>query len=51
MGRREVISVGVGGAESEAEGRSFLRSRVARGLGGVQLVISAHKGLKDAISQ
>ncbi len=51
-GRREVISVGVGEVESEAEWRSFLRSLVARGLGGVQLVISdAHPGLKNAISQ
>lgn len=49
-GRREVIGVGVGEVESEAEWRAFLRELVARGLAGVQLVISdAHQGLKNAI--
>ncbi len=51
-GRREVISVGVGEVESEAEWRGFLRDLVARGLTGTQLVISdAHPGLKKAIAQ
>ncbi len=51
-GRREVIGLEVGEVESEAEWRSFLRSLVARGLTGVQLVISdAHPGLKNAIGQ
>jgi transposase-like protein len=51
-GRREVIGVAVGEVESEAEWRAFLRELVARGLSGVQLVISdAHQGLKNAIGQ
>ena len=51
-GRREVIGLKVGEVESEAEWRGFLRELVARGLGGVQLVISdAHQGLKNAIGQ
>jgi putative transposase len=51
-GRREVIGVAVGEVESEAEWRSFLRELVARGLTGVQLVISdAHQGLKNAVGQ
>jgi transposase-like protein len=51
-GRREVIGLSVGEVESEAEWRGFLRELVARGLGGVQLVISdAHEGLKNAIGQ
>jgi putative transposase len=38
--------------ETEAFWRSFLRSLVERGLGGVQLVVSdAHAGLKKAIAQ
>ena len=42
----------VGEVESEAEWRDFLRELVARGLTGVQLVISdAHQGLKNAIGQ
>ena len=51
-GRREVIGLKVGEVESEVEWRGFLRELVARGLGGVQLVISAaHQGLKNAIGQ
>src|SRR5881396_2590620 len=45
-GRREVIGLDVGEAETEAFWRGFLRSLRARGLEGVQLVISdAHTGL------
>jgi putative transposase len=50
-GRREVIGIAVGEVESEATWREFLRSLVARGLAGVQLVVSdAHQGLKAAIA-
>jgi transposase-like protein len=49
-GRREVIGIDVGEVESEATWREFIRELVARGLTGVQLVISdAHPGLKKAI--
>jgi transposase-like protein len=51
-GRREVIGLDCGEAETEAFWRSFLRSLVKRGLTGVQLVVSdAHEGLKNAIAQ
>lgn len=51
-GRREIIGLDVGEAETEAFWREFLRSLVARGLGGVQLAISdAHPGLKAALAQ
>ena len=51
-GRREVIGIAVGEVESEATWRDFLRALVARGLAGVQLVVSdAHPGLKNAIAQ
>jgi putative transposase len=51
-GRREVIGVDVGAAETEAFWREFLRSLRARGLDGVKLCISdAHQGLKQAIAQ
>ena len=51
-GRREVLGVDVGAAETGAFWREFLRSLVARGLDGVQLVVSdAHEGLKQAIAQ
>jgi putative transposase len=51
-GRREVIGLEVGEAETEAFWRGFLRSLRARGLEGVQLVISdAHSGLKAAIAK
>ena len=50
-GRREVIGIDVGEVESEATWREFIRGLVARGLTGVQLVISdAHPGLKNAIT-
>jgi Transposase, Mutator family len=50
-GRREVVGLDVGEAETESFWRSFLRSLRARGLEGVQLVISdAHSGLKAAIA-
>src|SRR5215208_5948633 len=49
-GRREIIGLDVGEAETEAFWREFLRSLVARGLAGVELVVSdAHEGLKNAI--
>jgi transposase-like protein len=51
-GRREVIGLNVGEAETEAFWREFLRSLRARGLDGVRLCISdAHVGLKNAIAQ
>jgi putative transposase len=50
-GRREIIGLDVGEAETEAFWREFLRSLVARGLLGVQLAISdAHPGLKAALA-
>jgi transposase-like protein len=51
-GRREVVGLDVGEAETESLWRAFLRSLRARGLDGVQLVISdAHTGLKAAIAK
>ena len=51
-GRREVIGLDVGEAESEAFWREFLRSLRARGLQGVRLCVSdCHEGLKAAIGQ
>ena len=51
-GRREIIGLDVGEAETETFWREFLRSLVARGLIGVQLAISdAHPGLKTALAQ
>ena len=51
-GRREVIGIDVGEAETEAFWREFLRSLRARGLAGVQLCVSdAHEGLKAAIAK
>jgi transposase-like protein len=51
-GRREIIGLDVGAAETEAFWTEFLRSLVARGLVGVQLAISdAHPGLKAAIER
>src|ERR671932_1698712 len=50
-GCREVLGFAVGDSEDGAFWTAFLRSLKARGLGGVQLVISdAHTGLKQAIS-
>lgn len=49
-GEREVLGLDVGPSEDGAFWVQFLRGLVARGLGGVRLVISdAHEGLKDAI--
>jgi putative transposase len=51
FGQREVLGLDVGASEDGPFWLSFLRSLTARGLGGVQLVISdAHQGLKDAIA-
>jgi putative transposase len=51
-GRREVIGLDVGEAETEAFWREFLRSLRARGLTGVRLCVSdCHEGLKNAIGQ
>ena len=51
-GRREIVGLDVGEAETEAFWTEFLRSLVARGLVGVQLAISdAHPGLKAAIAR
>lgn len=49
-GEREVLGFDLGPAEDGAFWLAFLRSLVARGLAGVQLVISdAHEGLRQAI--
>ena len=51
-GRREILGIDVGEAETEAFWTVFLRGLVARGLVGVQLAISdAHAGLKAAIAK
>jgi transposase-like protein len=51
-GRREIIGFDIVTTESTASWTEFLRSLVARGLSGVELVISdAHGGIKAAISQ
>jgi transposase-like protein len=51
-GRREILSIDVGEAETEAFWTDFLRGSVKRGLTGVQLAISdAHTGLKAAIAK
>ncbi len=51
-GRREILSIDVGEAETEAFWTEFLRGLIARGLVGVQLAISdAHAGLKAAIAK
>ena len=50
-GQREVLGLDVGPSEDGAFWLQFLRSLVARGLAGVQLVVSdAHQGLKRAIA-
>jgi len=50
-GGREILGMDVGTSEDGVFWLSFLRSLVARGLSGVQLVTSdAHQGLKDAIA-
>jgi transposase-like protein len=51
-GRREVIGLDVGEAETESFWREFLRSLRARGLRGVCLCVSdCHEGLRAAIGQ
>jgi len=51
-GEREVRGLDVGPSEEGAFWQQFLRSLVARGLRGVQLVISdSHEGLKGAIAR
>ena len=51
-GRREVIGIDVGEAETEAFWREFLRSLRTRGLAGTKLCVSdAHEGLKSAIAK
>jgi transposase-like protein len=48
-GKREVLGVSVALSEQEAHWRTFLQSLTARGLRGVQLIISdAHVGIKQA---
>lgn len=50
-GHREVLGLDVITTETGAGWTAFLRGLVARGLSGVQLVVSdAHEGLKDAIA-
>ena len=50
-GEREVLGLDVGPSEDGAFWLGFLRGLVARGLGGVRLVVSdAHQGLKAAIA-
>jgi putative transposase len=50
-GERDILAVGIGASEEGAFWTAFLRSLVARGLKGVDLVISdAHEGLKEAIA-
>ncbi len=50
-GKREIVGMDVGTSEDGAFWLSFLRSLVARGLSGVELVVSdAHQGLRDAIA-
>jgi putative transposase len=51
-GRREVVGLDVGEAETKSFWRAVLRGLRARGLDGVKLCISdAHQGLKNAIAQ
>jgi putative transposase len=48
-GKREVLGVSVALSEQEVHWRTFLQSLVARGLSGVELIVSdAHAGLKQA---
>ena len=50
-GKREIIGMDVGTSEDCAFWLAFLRSLSARGLGGVELVVSdAHRGLRGAIA-
>lgn len=48
-GKRQILGVSVSLSEHEVHWRTFLQNLVARGLSGVQLIISdAHEGLKAA---
>ena len=50
-GQQEILGMDVGASEDGAFWLAFLSSLNARGLSGVELVISdAHQGLKDAIA-
>ena len=50
-GQREILGMDVGASEDGAFWLAFLRSLNARGLSGVESVISdAHQGLKNAIA-
>jgi putative transposase len=50
-GHREILGVDVLTTEDGAGWTAFLRDLVARGLGGVQLVVSdAHAGLREAVA-
>ena len=50
-GKREIVGMDVGTGEDGAFWLAFLRSLSARGLSGVELVVSdAHQGLRDAIA-
>ena len=50
-GKREIIGMDVGTSEDGAFWLAFLRSLSARGLSGVELVVSdAHQGLRSAIA-
>ena len=51
-GRREIIGLDIGAAETESFWTEFLRGLVARGLVGVKLAISdAHEGLRNALAK
>jgi putative transposase len=51
-GEREVLGIAIGDSEDEVFWTEFLSSLRARGLGGVELVVSdAHLGLKAAIAK
>ena len=51
-GRREIVGLDIATTEDTAAWTAFLRTPVARGLSGVELVISdAHGGIKAAVSQ
>jgi len=51
-GEREILGLDIGASEEGAFWTDFLRGLVARGLRGVELVISdAHGGLKEAVSK
>jgi transposase-like protein len=51
-GNREIIGLDIATTEDTAAWTAFLRALVARGLSGVELIISdAHGGIKAAIAQ